>query len=129
MLNIDRRWVFWINPPIAVPIMIVLYFIWPQDAQRGFHLVRISLGQVDWLGAALLLLFTTLFTFSIQQAGSRVYDWDSAIIIALLVVGCLGFVALIAWSWTVSRLTRLNRVAGILPWRILTNRVLGAAIL
>lgn len=109
--------------------MVVLYFSWPHDAQHGLHLVQISLSQVDLFGTALLLLFTTLFTFSIQQAGSRVYSWDSPIIITLLVVGCAGFVALLAWSWTVSRITKLKTIAEILPWQILTHRVLGAAIL
>lgn len=92
-------------------------------------MIHVDLSQVDYIGAALLLLFTTLFTFSIQEAGSRVYAWSSPTIVVLLTIACLAFVALLAWSWTLSRVGRFRNVAEILPWRIVTNRVLVSAIM
>jgi len=109
--------------------MVILYFVWPKDPPRGAHLAQISLAQVDWLGAALLLLFTTVFTLSIQQAGSRIYAWNSQTIVALLVVAGLALVALIAWQWIVSRMAKLRNIAEILPWRIISDRILMAAIM
>lgn len=111
--------------------MILLYFSWPQDAGKAHALVKVSLIQVDWFGTALLLLFTTLFTLSIQQAGSRVYAWNSATIVALLTIGCAAFLGLLAWSWFLSRTTmpKFERIAGTLPWRIISNRVLVASIM
>nr|POE90701.1 efflux pump mlce [Quercus suber] len=111
--------------------MIVLYFTWPKDTlnTRGAHLVNVTLGQVDFIGAILLLIFTTSFTFSIQEGGSRAYAWDSPVIIALLVITVVAFVALMAWSFALDRVKRFASVAEILPWRILTDRVLVSAII
>jgi hypothetical protein len=125
-----RRWIFWMNPPIAIPTMLVLYFVWPVDTEqtRGSHLVHVKLSQVDFVGAALLLLFTTAFTFGIQEGGSKVYEWSSPVIISLMTVAGVALVALIAWSFALDRLNCLKTTAEILPWRIITNRVLLSAI-
>lgn len=132
-LDVDfrRRWIFWLNPPIAISTMVVLYFIWPADTEntRGSHLVHVTLSQVDFLGAALLLLFTTLFTFSIQEAGSRVYSWNSSNVIVMLTISCLAFIALLAWAYVLHHVPRFSNVAEIVPWRVLTDRVLVSAIL
>lgn len=129
--NSTWRWIFWLNPPVAIPTMIVLYFVWPADTEntRGSHLVHVTLSQIDFLGATLLLIFTTLFTFSIQEAGSRVYSWDFAVMITLLTISCTSFVALIVWAYALHHIPRFQNVAEIVPWRVLTDRVLISAIL
>jgi hypothetical protein len=128
-LFVTRRWIFWVNPPIAIPAIALLFWVWPNDPPRGAHLAQITLGQIDWIGISLLLLFTTLFTFSIQQAGTRVYSWSSPMIIAFLTVTSVALVALLLWSWTIAQVKSLRNIAGALPWRLLTDRVLLSAIL
>jgi hypothetical protein len=113
--------------------MIVLHLVWPSDAPgtntRGSHLVLVGLSQVDFFGAGLLLLFTTLFTFAIQEAGSRASTWNSPTIIALLTIAGVALLTLSGWSFALDGVPKFQRVAEILPWRILTDRVLVSAIL
>ncbi|SMR57004.1 unnamed protein product [Zymoseptoria tritici ST99CH_1E4] len=120
----------WMNPPVAVPTMLVLYFIWPADTEqtRGTNLIHVELSQVDFVGAAPLLLFTTALTFGCQEGGSRAYSWSSPVIVALLAISGILFVALLAWAFALDRLTYFKDTAEILPWRILTDRILLSAI-
>jgi protein-S-isoprenylcysteine O-methyltransferase Ste14 len=117
-----------VNPPIAIPAIALLFWVWPNDPPRGAHLAQIKLNQIDWIGVALLLLFTTLFTFSVQQAGTRVFSWNSPIIIAFLTVAIIALAALLLWSWMIPRVKSLRHVAEVLPWRVLTDRILLSAI-
>jgi hypothetical protein len=111
--------------------MVVLYFAWPADSEqtRGSHLVHVELSQVDFVGATLLLLFTTTFTFSIQEGGSRAYEWSSPVILSLLTLAGVAFVTLIGWAYALDRLSYFKNTAEILPWRILTDRILLSAIM
>ncbi|SMR59866.1 unnamed protein product [Zymoseptoria tritici ST99CH_3D1] len=110
--------------------MLVLYFIWPADTEqtRGTNLIHVELSQVDFVGAAPLLLFTTALTFGCQEGGSRAYSWSSPVIVALLAISGILFVALLAWAFALDRLTYFKDTAEILPWRILTDRILLSAI-
>nr|POE63653.1 hypothetical protein CFP56_04556 [Quercus suber] len=66
-LTLFRRWIFWLNPLVAIPTMIVLFFARPKDTQntRDAHLVSVTLSQVDTIAAVLLLILTTSFISSI----------------------------------------------------------------
>lgn len=108
--------------------MIVLYLAWPKET-RGANLVGIRFSQVDFLGALMLLASTVLLTFSLQEAGARVYKWSSSVIVIMLTLAGLTFAALLLQQWFIGRSARYSSVAGMFPWRILSDRVLLVAML
>lgn len=56
-----------------------------------------KLARVDWVGGALFTASLTIFLFALTSAGIK-FAWDSATIIAPLVLGALGLIATGFWE-------------------------------
>lgn len=112
--------------PCAFVPALVLFFAWPRTLMT-FN--RASPKRLDYVGAILVLGGTTLSVFIINQAAIRVYSWDSALVISVLIISGLCWVALVPWQWQLSRNPRLRFIIPQFPFRILTDRVMMSSIM
>jgi EmrB/QacA subfamily drug resistance transporter len=82
--NASWRWLFFINVPIAVITLIVLYFYVPESKDDDVR------GQLDWRGATLATLGLGGFVFGLIE--SAIYGFFSPIVIGSMVFGIFSFV-------------------------------------
>ncbi|MDE2238146.1 MAG: DHA2 family efflux MFS transporter permease subunit, partial [Elusimicrobia bacterium] len=90
--NYGWRWVFYINPPIAVVgFLMTIFFIWdPPYLKRG-------LKRVDWTGIALLA--TSLTTLQIVLERGQEKDWFASTQICLgFALAVVSLIALVFWE-------------------------------
>lgn len=104
----------------------VLFFLWPRDYQLT---VPVSFRCLDYLGAILVLAGTVLPVFIINQAAIQDYAWKSGTTISILIISGLCWVVVIYWQRVLSRNPKYEHIHPQLPFRILSNRVMLAAIL
>src|SRR4249919_2847674 len=85
--HLSWRWIFYINIPLGIAAFVVLAFTLPSVTRRVHH-------AIDYLGVGLLaaglssiVLLTTL--------GGSTYDWGSAEIIGLGVIGVVSLTAFV----------------------------------
>ena len=86
LTEIDWRAIFWVNIPIAIIALVLIYFSKPENEKRP--------APIDYRGAVLVTLGMALAVLGLQQAGS--WGWGDVRTIACVVVGLLilaGFVA------------------------------------
>jgi MFS family permease len=106
------RWVFWINLPIcAVSIPGLIYAL---RLHTEISSLQGKLAQIDYLGIAVFICATTLFLYGITSGGST-SPWNSAGILAPLIIGFLGLGAFILVEWKAAE-------KPMIPLRIFTNR-------
>lgn len=80
------RWCFWINLPICgISALLVLLFL---DIQHEHTSFLDGIKAIDWAGIFTFLGFTLMLLLGLDFGGV-LFPWDSAKIIALLVVGSL----------------------------------------
>lgn len=79
-----------------------------------------NLKKFDLLGAFLVLVASVLLVFALEEGGDR-YRWDSAAVIASLVLSAIAWVAFVAWELWLERSHLLQEP--IFPMRLLKNRV------
>ncbi|PQE08806.1 major facilitator superfamily transporter protein [Rutstroemia sp. NJR-2017a WRK4] len=115
------KWIFWINAPIGIVPMMVFFLAWPNSNQLR-PIERRPLRQLDVVSSFLLILASVLVVFSFQQAGMKANSWGKAIFLAPLLIGCLCWVLLFCWEYTVSR-RWAETLATMLPFRLLQRRV------
>ncbi|PVH94960.1 MFS transporter-like protein [Periconia macrospinosa] len=86
------RWCFYINLPISglAAIIIVLFL----DIRHEHTSFLTGVRAIDWTGIITFLAFTLLVLLGLNFGGA-LFPWDSAKVIALLVVGSLMIVAFI----------------------------------
>ena len=75
---ISWRWIFWINVPVVVLIMLVVLTAWvdlPRKTERP---------RLDWGGLATLVAGLAMLIFAIMQGAT--WGWANAIILALFIV-------------------------------------------
>jgi EmrB/QacA subfamily drug resistance transporter len=104
--NLSWRWIFYVNLPVGAIAFIVIGAAFRSRAVTKQH-------EIDYLGAALLaggLSAVVLFT----SLGGTTWAWDSAQIIALIVIG---IVSLAAFTFVESRVAE-----PILPLALFRNR-------
>lgn len=68
-----------------------------------------------------------MLAVALQQAGNRTFSWNSSTTIVLFIMSGLSWLAMIGWSKFISR-PRLGMIAAQFPWRLMTDRVMVAAI-
>ncbi len=102
------RTIFWLNVPIVVPFMVLLPLL-ARDRRGGER------ERVDYLGAALLALGLSAFTFGLTDDGAN--PRPLALSIAMVVVGLLILAGFARREWRTPRpmiglrILRLRRVA------------------
>lgn len=121
------RWVLWINAPAGVVACAAFVFSFPSV--DVFKPVRRPFWHFDGLGAFLLLAASVMTVFGLQEAGSGAYAWNSATVLGTLIAGVISWVLLFVWEFWAGQSARFCHLAFIFPIKLLTNRVMAAAIL
>ena len=75
------RWCFYVNLPVGLVALAVLYFYFPNLVRP-----RATKPRVDWTGAATLVLGVVPLLLAFSWGG-RDYPWDSPQIVSLLTAG------------------------------------------
>jgi predicted membrane channel-forming protein YqfA (hemolysin III family) len=104
----------------------VLFLIWPNDYQL---FVKIPFRHLDYIGAVLVLAGTVLPVFIVNQAAIRDYAWGSATTITVFILGGLCWISLLIWQRVLFKNPKLQFIRAQLPWRVISSRVMLAAIL
>jgi hypothetical protein len=82
---------------------------------------RKAFARIDILGTILLLAFSVLLVFALEEAGSR-YPWSSPIIIATMVLGGVSGIAFLIWEWFLEKSPSAQEPT--FPLSLLKNQVL-----
>ncbi len=116
--NFSWRWIFYINIPLGIVALFVLFFTLPV-----FRNPRAS-REIDYLGTVLLVVGITalLLGFSLAGTGPGLYAWDSVQIIALFSVAGVGILAFVLWEL-------FGAKEPVLDLRLFTNRIFTVSII
>ena len=79
-----------------------------------------TLQRIDWVGAFVLLVATILVCTAFEQAGIE-FPWESAFVIAMLVVSGVLWLGFLGWEKWVTKKGGVREPVS--PWRFLANRV------
>lgn len=115
-------WIFWINLPAGCVTLLALFVAWPNDELKK-KFIWTACASIDLLGSILLLAATTLLVFSLQEAGSYEHAWNSAPIIASLVVSAVCFIAFVLWQELLRKQPKWPTKA-VFPIHLLADRVI-----
>ncbi|MCJ1292272.1 hypothetical protein MMC34_003822 [Xylographa carneopallida] len=85
------------------------------------------LGHVDFVGAFLLVISSVLLIIALEEAGAAKESWNSPVIISTLSISGICFLCLIVWILVLN--AGMIPITPILPVRLLTHRIMAAAIL
>jgi EmrB/QacA subfamily drug resistance transporter len=105
--HLSWRWIFYINLPLGVVALAALAYALPGVSERVHHAIDYTGTVLLAVGLSAIVLLTTL--------GGTSYDWGSAQIVVLGVIGVAG---LAAFVWAESRAPE-----PLLPLRLFRNRV------
>ncbi|KAM7200602.1 MFS general substrate transporter [Rhypophila sp. PSN 637] len=106
------RWVFWINLPVCVPSLVGLYLCLHLQQDKSSFMKK--LAMVDWLGLIIFTAASTLFLVGLTSGGVS-HPWDSAQVLAPLVVGFLLYPTYVYIEWKVA-------ARPMMPLRIFNDR-------
>lgn len=98
------RGFFWLISPLAACSIVVGYFLIPDNARKGD--VREKLRRIDYFGILSSSIGVIFLLIPISGGGSY-FQWDSAMVISMLVIGGCALVAFIFIEWKVSVLPML----------------------
>jgi len=87
--NYSWHWIFFVNVPIGIAALAVLFFTFPNDIKRGVK------KAIDWLGAGALVFSLVPLLVALSLGGSRDWDWGSARVIGLFVMAAVFLVVFI----------------------------------
>ncbi|KAL4787605.1 major facilitator superfamily domain-containing protein [Aspergillus varians] len=113
------RWIFRLNLPLTALTTLCVLFFMPLRKVTGDW--KIKLKAIDFVGASLALGGTVVLLLGLTWGGGE-YPWDSAHVIATLIVGfavCVGFVL---WQWKGARYP-------LMPMHIFKSRIVNGACL
>ncbi|GAQ07683.1 hypothetical protein ALT_5004 [Aspergillus lentulus] len=113
------RWIFRLNLPLTVLTTLCVFFFMPLRKVTGAW--KVKLAAVDFVGAALALGGTAVLLLGLNWGGGE-YAWDSAHVVATLVVGVAVCVAFVLWQWK-------GAVFPLVPMHIFRSRIVNGACL
>ncbi|KAI5922079.1 permease of the major facilitator superfamily [Camillea tinctor] len=90
------RWIFRLNLPLTVLTTICVIFFMPLKKVEGNW--RLKLKAVDFIGVGLALAGTSVLLLGLTWGGAE-YPWESAHVIATLVIGVAVSIAFVLWQW------------------------------
>ncbi|KAJ6560968.1 major facilitator superfamily domain-containing protein [Mycena sp. CBHHK59/15] len=96
------RWIFWLTLPLTALSAVAVYFFMPLKTVDGDWRQQPlrKLQKVDFVGALLILLASTLLVLSLTWASGS-YQWQDPHVFATLIVGCFLCVAFVIWEWRI----------------------------
>lgn len=112
--HLSWRWVFYINVPIGVIALAVLWLYLPSPRRAS------RAARIDYLGVAALLLMAVPLLLAFSWAGQR-YPWASPPIIAMLATSA-AMAALLLWA-------EARASEPIIPLRLFRSPIFASAIL
>ncbi|KAJ9099214.1 hypothetical protein QFC21_004094 [Naganishia friedmannii] len=93
------RWCFWINLPMIAIGMFVCVFALPLKSVKGD--IRSKLKKIDYGGSVLTLAWAVLILLPLSWGGTQ-YAWDSAAVIAPLIIGIALLVFFMLYEWKIA---------------------------
>ncbi|MBO0779501.1 MAG: MFS transporter [Ktedonobacteraceae bacterium] len=103
------RWLFYLNLPIGLLALLVLWIFLPGQVAR-----RSGFGRIDWWGAGLLVVATCSLLLGLSARSS---DWTSPPVIALFVAAVVFYVLFF--------IVERKAVEPIIPLGLLWHRIFG----
>ncbi|GIJ88508.1 hypothetical protein Asppvi_007432 [Aspergillus pseudoviridinutans] len=119
IMNSTWRGFFWLISPLAACSIIVGFFLIPNNASMGG--VRKNLSKIDFYGIIASSIGIIFLLIPISGGGSY-FQWGSAMVISMLVIGVCSLVAFVFIEWKVASLPML-------PVVFFKNKVLCALFL
>ncbi|KAB2109623.1 hypothetical protein AG0111_0g1106 [Alternaria gaisen] len=111
------RWIFRLNLFLCVLTTGSVVFFMPLRKVDGEWKKKVA--AIDFFGAFLALAGSVLLVLALTWAGGQ-YAWDSAYVIAPLVVGVAVSVFFVIWQWKCTKVP-------LIPMTIFTSRVINGA--
>ncbi|KAI0509536.1 putative efflux pump antibiotic resistance protein [Xylaria bambusicola] len=129
--NTSWRYIFIFNVPVGAVGFALAWAGIPNGFPRQHYSAKLPklnevMSRLDFPGSGLLLLATTSFTASFQEAGSQ-FSWDSAYVITLLVASVILWLSLLLWERHVTIGTKPREP--VLPWRFVRSRTMGGILI
>ncbi|KAL3296172.1 multidrug resistance protein fnx1 [Colletotrichum asianum] len=90
------RWIFRLNMPLTLLCTVCVIFFMPLRKVEGDW--KMKLKAVDFVGSGLALAGTSVLMLGLTWGGGE-YPWNSAHVIATIVVGFVVCVAFVMWQW------------------------------
>ncbi|KAM0308687.1 hypothetical protein ACHAO8_009778 [Botrytis cinerea] len=126
----DWRWIFLLNVPLAFLALAAFFFglpaSFPYQGQDSRHQKvkrfgsKESFRKIDFVGAILLIIATTLLVAALQEAGGE-FAWNSAFVIILLIISGVTWILFILWERRVT--VNMSSTEPVFPWRLMKSRV------
>ncbi|KAE8329340.1 hypothetical protein BDV39DRAFT_191548 [Aspergillus sergii] len=98
---------FWLLAPLSVCSIVVGYFLIPNNAEKTSF--RKNLGRIDYYGVIASSIGIIFLLIPISGGGSY-FQWDSAMVISMLVIGGCSLIVFIIIEWKVATLPMLPMV-------------------
>ncbi|KAE8410656.1 major facilitator superfamily domain-containing protein [Aspergillus pseudocaelatus] len=98
---------FWLLAPLSVCSMVVGYFLMPDNTRKTSF--RKNLGRIDYYGIIASSIGVIFLLIPISGGGSY-FQWDSAMVISMLVIGICSLIVFIFVEWKVATLPMLPMV-------------------
>ncbi|KAK1853229.1 MFS drug transporter [Colletotrichum chrysophilum] len=90
------RWIFRLNMPLTLLCTVCVIFFMPLRKVEGDW--KMKLKAVDFVSSGLALAGTSVLMLGLTWGGGE-YPWNSAHVIATIVVGFVVCVAFVMWQW------------------------------
>lgn len=104
---------FWLISPLAACSIVVGFFLIPNNALKGG--IRKNMSKIDFYGIIASSIGIIFLLIPISGGGSY-FQWDSAMVISMLVIGACSLVAFVFIEWKVASLPMLPGASRPLPF-------------
>ncbi|KAF4536950.1 Tetracycline resistance protein TetB/drug resistance transporter [Lasiodiplodia theobromae] len=111
------RWIFRLNLPLSVIMVVCVVFFMPLKKVEGDW--KVKLKAIDFTGAVLALGGSAVLVLALTWAGGE-YPWHSAHVIASFVVGFFVCILFVLWQWK-------GTSVPLVPLHIFRSRVVNGA--
>ncbi|KAG9066904.1 hypothetical protein KI688_012816 [Linnemannia hyalina] len=115
--NVTWRWAFYINLPVGAVGMTLLVVFLHMNRPKNLSLGT-AMRSLDYVGIGLLIGAIIMILLGLNWGADAKYEWDSAVILCLLIIGVLVMVAFLVNEWKVA-------ANPIIPLRLLGTLSLG----
>ncbi|KAG8160788.1 hypothetical protein KVR01_009052 [Diaporthe batatas] len=111
--NVSWRWCFLLNVPIGAVCGLVLAFLIRTNRQPWVEILH-RLRGLDYLGIVILCP-AVIFVLFVVNTGGTSYAWNSALIIAMIVLAVVLMAAFLIWE-------KRKADSALIPFRLIRNR-------
>ena len=98
--HLTWRWSFWINLPFGAISIAFIFFNLDLPTPKGSF--RDKIRRIDFIGSVLLMTAVVLILLPLSWGGEK-YDWNSGIVIGLLVAGFAVAAIFVVVEWKIPK--------------------------